>query len=114
MKTFISIYITNHPIFRKIKYYLFPKTYMLSEYNRNARRVRRIIDNYFNEQKLSICSLQITDINVNLKRNRITITLNRPGLFIGKAGKHFDCINLLLNRSFNRVITIKIKESYIF
>jgi ribosomal protein S3 len=114
MKTFISIYIKNHPIVRKIKMYLFPKRYIMSNYNLNARRVTTVIANCL-PKTTNIRSLQITDVKVEIKKQvHITITLARPGLLIGEAGKTIDDITAILSDYYSRTVIIHIKESHIF
>lgn len=60
--------------------------------------------------------LQITNIQVEIKEKLIiiTVTLERPGLLIGKGGKDIDAISKRINEWLDKSVKIEIKESNIW
>jgi ribosomal protein S3 len=62
-----------------------------------------------NEEDRDINVYGITRIQV--ERNTLTITLTRPGIFIGKAGNHYEAVKQVLSARLGEPISIKIKES---
>lgn len=97
---------------RDLKSFFYPKTYMNSRYNKNARIITRVIASTLADKNTTLASLQITDAKIN--GNVVTITLGRPGLLIGKAGTTIDTVADSLSMRFNKPIRIHIVESFIF
>lgn len=63
--------------------------------------------------KISINTFGITDFKFREYRNyyQITITLERPGLLIGKHGTTIDALKKSLSDMYNKQVKIEIKES---
>lgn len=75
-------------------------------------KVCKLLDIWFNEQDVTRSIMEITSVGAAEKENKIiiTITLCRPGLFIGKSGKSIDALTLYLNKFFDKEIKFKIEE----
>jgi len=97
---------------RDLKSFFYPKTYVNSKYNKNARIITRVIASSLADKNTTLASLQITDVKIN--GNIVTITLGRPGLLIGKAGTTINIVTDSLSMRFNKPIHIHIAESFIF
>ena len=100
-----------------IKNTLFPKKYRHSTYNTIRRLIYNRIKNYWDEKYVtSIDSLRICDIQYKDTRTtrKITITLGRPGLLIGKAGRTIDDLQKYLTTIYDRKVTFHIVESDLF
>lgn len=104
-------------MFKKIKLYL--KLYFKTRKNKRelhtitSRKIRRLILQFFQNNKINRFVLGITDIKTKINKKRITIiiTLERPGLLIGKGGETIDSLQNYLNRILNRDVKFLIKES---
>lgn len=119
MKNAIKHWLFN--LKKKIEYFFYPERNRLSKQSRLNRKVANIIKEYFEcdqdgKKPYNISSLQITKVSVKERKNivKITVELGRPGLLIGKAGKDIDAINTILEHSFNKKISINIRESFLF
>ena len=77
------------------------------------KKVRRLINQFFENESIVRQSLEITDVVVKNKRSyvEVTITLGRPGLLIGKGGSTIDALILYLERVLEKKFEIKIIES---
>jgi ribosomal protein S3 len=67
---------------------------------------------HFNELGTTRHALLITDVSLRLgdKEHTLTITLERPGLLIGKAGRHIDALRDRLTSGLGHPIKIEIIE----
>ena len=106
----------------KIKKYLLR---FFSNYNpedsKIKLRIKHSIARYFEEDFdgngfYSVSQLGITDIIIKIEDKVITIdiTLERPGLLIGKAGRTIDGLTAYLERLHEKKIKIKIHESVLW
>jgi ribosomal protein S3 len=77
------------------------------------KRIRRWMQQFFENEDIVRCRLEITAVDVKIKRHKITVTvtLGRPGLLIGKAGRTIDALKAYLEKIAEREVEIKIKES---
>jgi ribosomal protein S3 len=78
------------------------------------RSVKRSINWFFQNEGINRSSLEITNITVKeTKKDRliINITLQRPGLLIGKEGKTINALEKYLEMLYETRITILIHES---
>lgn len=77
------------------------------------RRVRRLMSQFFVNEDISRDVLEITDVDVKIKKKlvTVTVTLGRPGLLIGKMGKTIDALKEYLENMIERDVEILIKES---
>jgi ribosomal protein S3 len=94
-------------IARTIKYKIFNR-----KHNRDRSRrwqLREILDGIYT----NVDGLQITDVKIKETKNVLifSITLGRPGLFIGKSGCTYDQTKNALEYFYNKSVEIKIKES---
>lgn len=82
----------------------------------NPKRVRRLINQFFENEDIYRPRLEITDVVVKNKKLfiEITITLVRPGLLIGKQGRTIDALKEYLEKLLEKFVEIKIKESKIW
>jgi len=78
-----------------------------------ARDIRISIDRFFNNNGIIRSQMEITDISTKKIKEilLITITLNRPGLLIGKAGERIDALEKYLKEYFEKAVKIHIEES---
>ena len=79
----------------------------------SPKKVRRLINQFFENEGIFRQSLEITDVVVKNKRScvKVTITLGRPGILIGKGGNNIDAITLYLERVLEKKFEIKMIES---
>lgn len=77
------------------------------------RRVKLMILQHFENEDINKNIMGITNVVVKNKKSRIfiTITLERPGILIGKAGRTIDGLENYLVRIFEKPVKISIKES---
>ena len=79
------------------------------------KKVCRTIRTFFeySDFNVSLISMGITDVSVeqNKKEMKITITLERPGLLIGKKGRVIDALETYLKDAFDTTVSIIIEES---
>jgi len=94
---------------------IFNKKKRIQENQILKKKVCRTIRNFFEyaDLKASIISFGITDVSVeqNKKEMKITITLERPGLLIGKHGRVINALETHLKGVFSMDVSISIKES---
>ena len=88
-------------------------TKYLAKKNKKQKSIRRAIGRYFDESKINRSRFEITDIQSKFKSNKIivTITLDKPGLLIGKGGRGIDQLIEYLTKRFDKEVRIKIIES---
>ena len=74
--------------------------------------VTYVLKMYFNSTPISFYRMNIFGIDVNTQDETVdvTISLKRPGLLIGKAGKDIKAVENELRKVFNMPTTIHIKE----
>lgn len=77
------------------------------------KKVRRLMNQFFENEGIVRQSLEITDVAVKNKRSyvKVTITLGRPGLLIGKMGSTIDALTLYLEKVLEKKFEINIIES---
>ena len=77
------------------------------------RQVKRSINQFFQNEDIIRQSLEITNVIIRQTKKKltITITLERPGLIIGKGGKIIDSLKKYLEMLYEIEITILILES---
>ena len=78
-----------------------------------SKRVKRMILQHFENESINKSIMEITNVVVKNKKCCIfiTITLERPGILIGKAGRTIDGLEKYLERIFEKPVKISIKES---
>jgi ribosomal protein S3 len=97
----------------RIKRYLEKRKLHKQIHSITPKKVRRLINQFFVNEDIVRQSLEITDVVVKNKWYcvKVTITLGRPGLLIGKAGKTIDALVLYLEKILEKNVVISIKES---
>lgn len=81
--------------------------------NITPQKVRRLINQFFINEDIYRSSLEITDAVVKNKFDyvHVCITLQRPGILIGKGGKTIDGLKKYLQEILKKDVVIDIKES---
>ena len=75
------------------------------------KEIRRCMVAYWQREDHSRVSLGITDIDFKNKDVlEIIVTLERPGLLIGKAGRDINALTESLKKCFNKEVKILIVE----
>jgi ribosomal protein S3 len=78
----------------------------------NIVHVKRRLQQYFINQNIPASAFEIHYIEVKTKKSEIivTITLGRPGLFIGKQGRTLDEIRKYLSDTLEKPVKIQLME----
>lgn len=97
---------------QRIKYFLFPRTYIISKQSRFNRKCAFLIKSILENNGINIMRIYFTDITAKSTKKKviITCTMLRPGVFIGRAGSTIDMVNKYLSDYFGKEVVIHIKE----
>lgn len=73
--------------------------------------VAKMLEKYFGFKKNLMLRIHAIDVDTqSADAITVTIKLNRPGLLIGKAGRHIDGLEMLMTKYFNKKTDIRIVE----
>ena len=97
----------------RIKRYLEKRKLGKQLHSITPKKVRRLMNQFFINKDITRQTLEITDVVVKNKLThvKVTVTLGRPGLLIGKMGRTIDALTLYLEKILEKKVEISIKES---